>query len=134
MLHRYARMHFAEAAEPYGIAGAQFPFLMRLCDGDGVSQDELAREHAVDKATAARAVASLEGAGYVLRRPDGDDRRIKRVVVTEKARRIEAELRQIRREWSEALTEGFTDDERDTLFDLLERMVANAARHLGRTA
>ena len=130
ILHRHARMHFAEAVAPHGIAEAQFPFLIRLYRGDAVSQDDLATFLVVDKATAARAVARLEEQGYVTRTPDAHDRRINRVHLTDKARKVEPALRAILRDWSDALTEGFTDDERSTIMALLERMAANAQRRV----
>ncbi len=133
VLHRCARMRFAEAAIAYEIADTQLPILMGLYHQEGLSQDDLARQHVLDKATVARSVARLERAGYVVRSPDEHDRRIKRVELTEKARRIQSELRQVHQEWSEALTEGFTREERRTLTALLERMVANAQRHLDRS-
>lgn len=130
MLHRYARRRFAQGAARYGIADTQFPVLVSLLREDGKSQDELAAEHLLDKATIARAVAKLEELGYVTRQPDDSDRRIKRVRVTDKARAIEPELHRMRDEWSAVLTEGFSDRERATLLALLGRMVENARRYL----
>jgi len=126
MLHRYARRRFHEGAAEHGIADAQFPILMSLLHEDGVSQDELAQHHLLDKATITRSLAKLEKLGYVERRPDEDDRRVKRVHVTEKARALQPEMRRMRDEWSEVLTEGFSDRERDELIALLDRMVENA--------
>lgn len=128
MLHRYARRRFSEGAARYGIAEGQFPILMSLLHADGVSQDELAQHHLLDKATIARSVARLEKLGYVERRPDEQDRRIKRVLVTAKARAVEPELLRMREEWSEVLAEGFSERQRADLLALLGRMVDNARR------
>jgi len=132
MLHRYARLRFGKAAAAHDLDDRQFPILMGLYRNEGASQDELATHHLLDKATIARAVARLEKAGYVVRRRDEHDGRIKRVALTPKARRIEPELREIRDEWSEVLTEGFSEQEREALLSLLERMVANAERYMER--
>ena len=132
MLHRYARKRFGEQMTLHGLADAQFPVLMSLLHEDGVSQDELAQHHMLDKATVARSVARLEELGYVTRQRDGQDRRVKRVLVTELARAIKPDLRRIREEWSETLTEGFSDEERETLERLLERMADNAGRFIER--
>ncbi len=132
MLHRYARKRFTEQMAVHGLADAQFPILMSLLQEDGVSQDDLAQHHLLDKATVARSVARLEELGYVTRQPDEQDRRVKRVLVTELARDAEPELRRIREEWSETLTDGFTKGERETLERLLERMADNAGRFIER--
>lgn len=123
-------MHLCEVAAPHGLAGPQFRLLMRLCDGDGLSQDDLARFAAVDKATVARLVARLEKNGYVVRTPDTRDRRIKRVALTDKAKQIAPALKAALRGWSDGLTEGFTEDERATILRLLQRMAANAERRV----
>lgn len=130
ILHRHARMHFDEVAAPYGIAGPQFPFLIRLYHGDGLSQDDLAKFSGADKATVARIAAKLEQEGYVVRKPDPRDKRIKRVELTEKAKRVRRALRAALRGWSRTLTEGFTEKERTTLVRLLQRMGANAERRV----
>lgn len=130
MLHRYARRRFAQGVARYGISDTQFPVLVSLLHEDGKSQDELATEHLLDKATIARSVAKLEKLGYVTRQADANNRRIKRVRVTAKARALEPELHRMRDEWSEVLTAGFSDQERATLLTLLGRMVENARRFL----
>ncbi len=132
MLHRYARKRFTEQMAVHGLADAQFPILMSLLQEDGVSQEDLAQHHLLDKATVARSVARLEELGYVTRQADEHDRRVKRVLATELAREIEPELQHMREEWSETLTEGFTEGERKTLDRLLERMAENAGRFLDR--
>jgi len=129
-LHGYARLHFDKVTAPYGIPGPHLHFLMRLYHGDSLSQDDLAKFFAVDKATAARAVAKLEKEGYVVRKPDTRDKRIKRVELTEKAKQVEPALRAALHGWSDTLTEGFTEQERATLVRLLQRMAANAERRV----
>jgi DNA-binding MarR family transcriptional regulator len=128
MIHRYARIHFAGAMAPYGIPDSTFPFLMRLYHEDDVSQDKLAQFHHTDKATAARALAKLEDAGFVTRTPDADDRRIKRVRLTAKAKQIRPQLQAILEDWSKALTDGFTKQEQEMALCLLQRMTENARR------
>ena len=128
MLHRYARRRFTEQTAVHGLTDAQFPVLMSLLHEDGVSQDELAQHHMLDKATVARSVARLEELGYVTRVPDEKDRRVKRVLVTDLAREIQPGLQSVREEWSETLAEGLTEQERETLDRLLGRMAENARR------
>ena len=126
ILHRYSRMHFAHRLSLQGIAGAQIPFLKSLYREDGQSQDELTLFLRVDPATTTRALAKLEKQGYIVRRPDPKDARVKRVFLTEAARQIEPELSARLHEWSEKLTEGFSDEERDLIASFLSRMAQNA--------
>ena len=73
---------------------------------DGASQRELARRMRIEPPTLVRHLDKLADDGYVERRPDPDDRRVVRVIVTSKGRarltalhkvasRVDAELRSL---------------------------------------
>jgi len=106
-----------------------FPLLMRLRRRDDVSQEDLVDDFLVDKGTVARTLANLEDAGLVSREVDPDDRRIKRVSVTDRGREVAGDLRAVARRWDGKLMEGFSDEERAELMDYLARMKDNAKRH-----
>ncbi|MGI5817725.1 MAG: MarR family winged helix-turn-helix transcriptional regulator [Armatimonadota bacterium] len=128
-LHRFARRYFATEMERLDLPPVAFPLLMRLLHRDQVSQEDLVTDFLVDKGTVARTLANLEDAGLVTREVDPDDRRIKRVSVTEKARELENDIKAVSRRWDGKLTEGFTDEEREQLLNYLARMKQNARRH-----
>ncbi|GAB7080345.1 MarR family winged helix-turn-helix transcriptional regulator [Megalodesulfovibrio paquesii] len=92
------------------------------------SQDELAGLLKVDKATVTRAMAPLERTGYVSRTADPDDRRIRRVQLTDKALAIEQEFFDILYNWSDALLENIQEPGRSELFALLHQVLVNADR------
>ncbi len=130
-IHRFAQRHFAAEMERLGLPATAFPLIMRLLRRDGSSQDELADDFLVDKATAARTVARLEEAGFVTRVVDEADKRIKRVYVTDRAREREREVHAAAEAWSEMLLDGFTAEERQATVEYLQRMADNARRHWG---
>ena len=129
-LFRYGRAYVEIEMKPHGIGKGQFPFLIRLLRDDGCSQDELAESLLMDKTVTARALAKLEKQGFILRRMDAHDSRIKRVYVTDKTRAIREEIFAAPRNWTRVLVRGFTPEERATALDLLERMAANAGREI----
>ena len=106
-----------------------FPLMLRLRHRDNVSQEDLVSDFLVDKGTVARTLAHLEDAGLVAREVDPDDRRVKRVSITEKGREVAEDLRAVARRWDRKLTEGFTEEEREQILDYLARMKDNARRH-----
>ncbi|MFW5866835.1 MAG: MarR family winged helix-turn-helix transcriptional regulator [Armatimonadota bacterium] len=108
---------------------AAFPLMLRLRHRDNVSQEDLVSDFLVDKGTVARTLAHLEDAGLVTREVDPDDRRVKRVSITEQGREVARDLRAVARRWDGKLTDGFTDEEREQLLDYLARMKDNASRH-----
>ena len=73
-----------EAVLPGGISMAQFGVLNHLCRvGNGQTQVEIARAMQVRKSTMTSTLAALLAAGHVTVSPDTDDRRSKRVHLTE---------------------------------------------------
>jgi DNA-binding MarR family transcriptional regulator len=128
-LHRFARRYFAAEMKRMDLSPVAFPLLMRLRHHDDVSQEDLVEDFLVDKGTIARTLATLEDAGLVTREVDPDDRRVKRVSVTERGREVAEDLKRVARRWSNRLMEGFSDEEREQLLDYLVRMKENAKRH-----
>lgn len=101
---------------------AQSPYLLHICHRPGMSQEELAKALHVDRSNAARQLAHLESAGYVLREPLAEDRRVLAVHPTPKARGMVARLRTINTQWHDYLTQDMTPGEREQLEDLMEKM------------
>ena len=80
--------------------------LREALSADGASQRELAQRMAIEPPTLVRHLDKLAEDGYIERRPDPDDRRVVRVIVTPKGRarltalhkeadRMDAELRSL---------------------------------------
>jgi DNA-binding MarR family transcriptional regulator len=128
-LHRFARRYFALEMEQMDLPPVAFPLLMRLRHRDNASQEDLVDDFLVDKGTVARTLATLEDAGLVSREVDPDDRRIKRVSVTQRGREIANDLKAVARRWDGKLMDGFSEEEREQLLEFLARMKDNAKRH-----
>jgi DNA-binding MarR family transcriptional regulator len=93
---------------------------------DDVSQDEIRGIIKMDKGTVTRAMQRLEDLGFISRRQDEHDRRVVRVMITEKARAIEPELYAVLDEWNEGILKGISDEEQRAAVSVLQRMAANA--------
>jgi DNA-binding MarR family transcriptional regulator len=81
-----------------------------------------------DRTATTRAVDDLERLGLVVRKPDPADRRAHAVELTDAGRRRRAEAGRVGDRVAAVLLAGFGPAERDTLMDLLERLVAPAER------
>ncbi len=126
ILYRYSRIHMARALRSHATGAGQYPFLLAVSRLPGISQDGLAEELAIDKGTTARAVRTLEKAGYLERRMDERDRRTLRLYSTAAGLSFVDVLDDALREWMEVLFRGLSGPERDQAFDLIIRMSANA--------
>ena len=109
-----------------GLAGCQTPYLTALCRHPGISQEELARELNVNKSSVTRQLTVLEEKGYVRREPDPGDKRSMLVYPTERAQAFMPRLFQCYREWSDYLTQDFTEDEKAQLSALMARIACRA--------
>lgn len=117
--------YIARKMEPLHLGSGQYPYLFALYDQDGQSQQRLSQRLMVNKSATVGAVDKLERLGYVERRPDRADRRRYRVYLTEKGRRVRAQLEAIVGEALEALQTGLTVQERETFRELMRRAADN---------
>ena len=118
---RLLRTAFDRRVRTLGITRAQWLVLTRLHRHPGVSQSELADLMEVERASAGRMIDRLEANGWVERRAQNGDRRVKRVYLTPEAERVH------RRIWRVA--EATVDD---ALADLSAREGAQLRALLGR--
>ncbi|MGM0577893.1 MAG: MarR family winged helix-turn-helix transcriptional regulator [Myxococcota bacterium] len=84
--------------EETGVSRAQFLALAHLVAAGPLSQTQLADRLFISPATTARLVDRMERDGWVERHPDPDDRRVKRVLLTDEARAVWSEVSGIAKE------------------------------------
>ncbi len=126
---RCAQLYRSERFEALGLSGGQYIYITCACRNPGISQEQMARQILVNKSNVCRQLAQLEQNGFVRREPDAKDRRVLRVYPTEKAKQALPQIHQALTEWREYLTGGFTEEERETLDALLERILDKAAAY-----
>lgn len=69
-------------ARPHGLSEATALPLIHIARRPGRRQHELAEALGIEAASLVRALDQLCAAGFVIRAPDGDDRRVKRLALT----------------------------------------------------
>jgi Transcriptional regulators len=127
-LYRYEQIYIGKKLEPYGIGSGQFPFLMRLYSEDGINQESLSDYLKIDKGTTARAIQKLVDQGYVFRQRDEKDRRSYRIFLSEKAKKLEPDMKKIASEWEDILFSSFDDSQRREITNSLEIMFENVLK------
>lgn len=126
ILQRLNNMYFANQLSSYQIGCGQQFFLLQIFKNPGMSLHELASFGQYDKATATRAVKKLEEEGYVLTKMAEEDKRIRRIYVTDKAGAVVRKTLESVNEWSGIVLKDFTEEERDAAEQMLIRMAHNA--------
>lgn len=91
-----------------------------------IIQDTMARYFHLDKGTIARTVKKMEDAGYISRRVDPDNRRAFRLSLTRKGYQMAPEIMAIDKEWEQAVSSQFTDEEKEHLHVLLRQIASSS--------
>ncbi|RCX22869.1 MarR family transcriptional regulator [Fontibacillus phaseoli] len=109
----------------YDLTKGQYLYLVRICENPGIIQEKLAEMIKVDRTTAARAIKKLEMNGFIEKKEDKHNKKIKKLFPTEKGKSIYPFL--IREnDYSNIVSlEGFSESEAETLSNLLRRVRKN---------
>lgn len=125
LLHDTARLlknRFEQRRPVTALTRAQLHLTAYLARNEGITQARLADLLEVEPITVCRMVDRMEEAGWVERRTDPADRRVRRLYMTDKAWGVYDNMREIANEvYNDALT-VLTPAERATFVALLERV------------
>ncbi|MBA1334929.1 MAG: hypothetical protein HPY66_0550 [Firmicutes bacterium] len=128
ILHRQSQVYINYTLKEFDITSAEYSFLLRLYNKDGITQDDLSAYLYIDKSATARAIKSLEQKGYVIRDKDDADKRFNRVYLSDKAMLYKDEIRKRVWQWSEFLTEELDEETVDMVLSVLQKMVDKVER------
>ncbi|KJJ42329.1 MarR family transcriptional regulator [Bacillus subtilis] len=106
----------------------QYLYLVRIYENPGIIQEKLAEMIKVDRTTAARAIKKLEMQGFIQKRPDEQNKKIKKLYPTEKGKKVYPLLRREGEHSIEVALSGFTPEEKETIFKLVHRVRKNVER------
>jgi MarR family transcriptional regulator, transcriptional regulator for hemolysin len=119
---RLLRTAFDRRVRRLGITRAQWLVLTRLHRHPGASHSELADMMEVEKATAGRMIDRLVANGWVERRTEPNDRRVKRVYLTPEAERVHKRIWRVAEATVEDALIGLSVPESRQLMTLLQRV------------
>ncbi len=134
VLHDVARLmrwSFDRKSQSLGLTRAQWSVLASLRRCDGSQQKTLAQRLDVAPITLARHVDRLEADGWVVRQDDEQDRRAKRVFLTDKGRQILSELQVLSTQVRAEALAGISAEEESQMMALLLRMRSNLSTQVG---
>jgi MarR family transcriptional regulator, transcriptional regulator for hemolysin len=128
LLHDVARImrtRFDQRARTRGMTRAQWVILARLSRQPGLSQNEMAAICEVEPITVGRLIDRLEARGFVERRADPDDRRIRRLHLLPAAQPILGEIASYRDGLSAEILNGISERDKSLLVDSLLHIKSN---------
>ena len=95
VIRRRSQALLVEACSEYKLNYSEFALLLKLYDMEGCSQDAMVEVLSIDKAAVTRILKSLEEMDLGYRRIDTEDRRIKRIFLTDSGKSMEEKIRNI---------------------------------------
>jgi len=126
--YRSVQKHFAKELARYHIGWGHFAILMSLYDQEGRSQETLAQSRGFDKTMIAKSILRLEEEGIVYRKIDPDDKRVKRLYLTEKGKKLRPEMERIGFKLNSLLLKDFNSDELSSALESVRKIALNAAK------
>ncbi len=115
---------------PMGLKACHASYLTEICDTPGISQDGLAKRICINKSNVARQAAVLEEEGFITRTPSPQDKRVLELYPTEKALQLLPRIQSILTCWENCITSQLTEDEKDQLSVLLNKLKVQAAGYM----
>lgn len=108
-----------------GIGYGQFDYFLFISLNEGINQNELARLKNVGKASVTKAIRILEKEGLIERMVDESDKRNFKLYCTKEGKRYIEQLKELKKEIEMKVFKGFTEEEKENLNSMLERMLEN---------
>lgn len=125
LLNRRLLKYINQELHSINVTSSEYIYLLVLSDQDNVTQDQLTKIAAIDKAQTTRALKSLEVKGYIERKQKDTDKRSKLVSLTENGRKIVPSIKKKIKKWEEMLQTNIPPNYIDIIEMLLKTMIEN---------
>lgn len=106
----------------------QYLYLVRICEQPGIIQEKLAEMIKVDRTTAARAIKKLEINGFIEKKEDTHNKKIKKLFPTEKGKNVYPFIKRENDYSNTVALQGFSEREAETILRLLQRVRKNIGK------
>jgi DNA-binding MarR family transcriptional regulator len=120
---RNSTRNFIHYARESGLSISHFGAIFYIYRTGSCGVTEIADQLGVTSAAASQMLERLVKQGVVLRTEDPGDRRVKRIMLTDKGRRILDEAIQARQSWFEELAHSLSPSEKDSVVTALKLLI-----------
>lgn len=125
-ISRLTVLWFDQAMVAHDITHAQWWAMMHIAQNEGLSQSDLARVMRMGRAAAGKLLDRLEARGWIERRPDPQDQRLRRVYLRDGALEWLIPARQAGLQQFQTFMDGIPKDIQDAMLTGLRAIKANA--------
>ena len=125
IIYRHLQIYVNQKFTKYGFGSGQYMFFIHIAEEKGISQKELSRKLAIDKATTAKAIKKLTELGFISAIRNEKDKRSYNLYLTDRGKEIQPEVRTIISDTTLILQQGMSFEEIEISAKLMDRMLEN---------
>lgn len=103
----------------------QYLYVVRICENPGMIQEELADMIKVDRTTISHALKKLENNGFIIKKSDNKNKKIKRLYATDRGNEVYDFIIRENIYSNDVVLRGFTEEESEIFRDFLYRARKN---------
>lgn len=133
MMHELSRListYFDQAMVDHQITHAQWWGMMHVSENQGATQSELANIMQMGRASAGKLLERLEARGWIVRKADSTDSRVRRVYSTDSVAPLVSTMEQEGIKLFREFLKGITAEEEEAMLVGLRKIKVNAERGL----
>ena len=123
LLRKMGSIFMDKHLNEYGLSYNYSTYLWHICKTEGIRQDHLSDHLRVNRSTTKRAIDHLESHGYVTKEVYELDKRKYCLYPTQKAYDILDEIKHLKKEWDDIITEDLSDEEKEFAYKINEKML-----------
>ncbi|MCP2034498.1 DNA-binding MarR family transcriptional regulator [Planomicrobium sp. HSC-17F08] len=109
----------------FDLTKGQYLYLVRICENPGMIQEQLIDLIKVDRSTATRAIQKMEANGFIEKKDDPSNKKIKKLFPTDKGNAVYPFIKRENDYSNIVALKGFSEQEEETTFELLQRIRKN---------
>src|SRR5690606_41052558 len=109
----------------FDLTKGQYLYLVRICENPGIIQEQLIDLIKVDRSTATRAIQKMEANGFIEKKDDPGNKKIKKLFPTDKGNAVYPFIKRENDHSNKVALDGFSEVEEEMAFELLQRIRKN---------
>lgn len=130
IIYRKNQVFWTQYLKDYDITSAEYPILIALNKGDGITQEEIASRQSLDKSAVTRIIKSLLEKGFIERKKDHEDLRCNRIYLTEKGHAAWEPIKAGMEEWNRIISKHLNLEEVQEVVRILSQMADDIEDYL----
>ncbi|MFW5998442.1 MAG: MarR family winged helix-turn-helix transcriptional regulator [Bacillota bacterium] len=119
-----------EKLKSYDISHGQILLLVTLYKQEGINQHRLCKIYDLDKAGVNRSMKKLKKNGYIIKKPDNEDKRKKKIFLTDKAKSFKPKLIEILESVENQVRKNLSKDEINNFIQIMKKICVNLGVNL----